>query len=60
MKFEVYKGKDNRPHWRLRAANGEIVAHCPPGGYADANSCQNGIALVQRGASSADVVPVEE
>jgi uncharacterized protein YegP (UPF0339 family) len=53
-KFEVYKDNAGEFRWRLKAANGEIVATSSEG-YTYKQSCLKGIELVQMNAASATV-----
>ncbi|VTT96649.1 Uncharacterized protein OS=Halorubrum aidingense JCM 13560 GN=C461_12133 PE=4 SV=1: DUF1508: DUF1508 [Gemmataceae bacterium] len=46
MKFELFKGKDDLTHWRLKAPNGAILATAGQGYKAEADA-RNGIALLQ-------------
>lgn len=54
-KFQVFKGKDGQFYFRLKAANGEVIASSE--GYTTKQSCLNGIAAIKSVASSA---PIEE
>ncbi|VTS01633.1 Uncharacterized protein OS=Halorubrum distributum JCM 9100 GN=C465_08998 PE=4 SV=1: DUF1508: DUF1508 [Gemmata massiliana] len=47
MKFELYKGKDEQFRWRLKAANGAILATAGQG-YKAAADARHGIELVQK------------
>lgn len=55
MKFFIYKDSSSNYRWRLKAANGDIVADSAEG-YSSKQSCQNGIDLVK----SAWNAPVED
>jgi len=46
MKFQVYKDTKNDWRWRLKAANGKIVADSAEG-YSSKQACLNGINLVK-------------
>jgi len=46
MKFVIYKDSAKNYRWRLKAANGYIVADSAEG-YTTKANCQNGIALVK-------------
>lgn len=50
--FEIFKDKAGEFRFRLRAANGEIILASE--GYTAKASAKNGIASVQRNATSAD------
>ncbi len=52
-KFEVYTDKKGEFRFRLKAANGEIIATSE--GYKTKSSCMNGIASVQKNAPDAPV-----
>ncbi|TGL33419.1 YegP family protein [Leptospira perdikensis] len=53
-KFEIYKDKAGEFRFRLKAANGEIIASSE--GYASKQSCENGIASVKNNAAAAEIV----
>jgi uncharacterized protein YegP (UPF0339 family) len=57
-KFEVFQAKDGKFHFRLKAANGEIIAQSQ--GYSTKANCTNGIESVKKNAASAEVVEVQE
>jgi len=57
-KFEVFQAKDGKFHFRLKAANGEIIAQSQ--GYASKANCMNGIESVKTNAASAEVVEIQE
>jgi uncharacterized protein len=46
MKFHIYKDSTGEWRWRLKAANGKIVADSGEG-YPSKQSCRNGIDLVK-------------
>jgi uncharacterized protein YegP (UPF0339 family) len=52
MKFEIYKGKKEEFRWRLKAANGAVLATGGQGYKAKADA-KNGIASVQKAAGDA-------
>ena len=54
MHFELYKGRGEEWRWRLRAANGNIVADSGES-YTTKASAEAGIASVKRGAADAPV-----
>ena len=56
-KFEVYTDKAGETRFRLKAANGEIIATGE--GYKAKKSCLNGIASIGKNAPEAPVVEVE-
>jgi uncharacterized protein YegP (UPF0339 family) len=51
MKFEIYKGKKDDYRWRLKAANGAVLATAGQGYKAKADA-KNGVASVQKAAAS--------
>ncbi len=51
LKFEIYKGKKEDFRWRLKAANGAVLATGGQGYRAKADA-KNGIASVQKAAAS--------
>jgi len=51
LKFEVYQDNAKKYRWRLKAANGEILATSGEG-YKSKESCKKGLASVQKGAST--------
>ena len=55
MKFELYKDGNNQWRWRLKAANGRIIADSAEA-YVNRQDCVNGIKLVQ---DSADAPIIE-
>ena len=57
-KFEVFQAKDGKFHFRLKAANGEIIAQSQ--GYSTKANCMNGIESVKKNAASAEVVEIQE
>jgi uncharacterized protein len=54
--FEVYQDKAGEYRWRLKSANGQVVATGGEG-YTSRDGAENGIAAVKRDAPAA---PVEE
>lgn len=56
-KFEVYK--DNKGEWRfrLKAANGEVIASSE--GYSSKAACLNGIESVKKNAPIAEIEELE-
>lgn len=54
LKFEVYRDSRDAFRWRLKAANGRIMATSSEGYTAKAN-CRSAIETIQRGAASAAV-----
>jgi uncharacterized protein YegP (UPF0339 family) len=56
--FEVYKDAKGKFRYRLKAANGEIIATGEA--YSSKESCMKGIESVKKNASIAKVVEVEE
>jgi uncharacterized protein len=53
-KFELYKDKAGKFHFRLKAGNGEIIATGKA--YESTSSAEKGIASVQKNAADAKVV----
>lgn len=51
-KFELYKGTDSQYRWRLKSANGQIIATGGEG-YTTKASAENGITAVKRDAPGA-------
>lgn len=49
--FEIYKDTAEEYRFRLRAPNGEIIAHSE--GYKSKDGCKNGIASVKKNAPKA-------
>ena len=49
--FELYESDDSSWHWRLRAANNEIVAHGE--GYTTKHDCQRAVRAIKRLAAQA-------
>lgn len=47
--YEVYLGKDNLYHWRLKASNGEIV--CWSEGYSSKQGAMTSVAWTMKNAS---------
>ncbi len=56
-KFEVYKDKKGDYRFRLKAANGQVIATGE--GYSSKDGCMNGIESVKKNAPAAEVVEVE-
>jgi uncharacterized protein YegP (UPF0339 family) len=56
-KFEVYQDKNKKYRFRLKAANGQVIATGE--GYETKAGCLNGIESVKTNAKSADVVEVD-
>lgn len=53
-KFEIYTDKAGEFRFRLKATNGQVIATSE--GYTKLDSCENGIASVQKNAPDAEVV----
>jgi uncharacterized protein YegP (UPF0339 family) len=53
-KFEVYKDKEDKYRFRLKAANGEIIAAASQG-YSTKQSCLKGIKSVKKNAQELEV-----
>lgn len=56
-KFELYQDKGGDYRFRLKAANGEVIASGQ--GYSSKSSALNGIDSVRRNAAEAEVVEVD-
>ena len=54
-KFQIIKGKDDQYYFRLKAANGEIIANGE--GYTTLQNCKKAIEVIKNIAKAA---PVEE
>lgn len=57
--FEIYEDEGQEMRWRLRHANGEIVADGSQG-YSSRNGVEDGIASVKTNAPNAETVTVDE
>lgn len=57
-KFEVYKDRKGEYRFRLKAANGQVIATGE--GYSSKDGCMNGIDSVKKNAPLAEVVEVEK
>ncbi|BDA78474.1 UPF0339 protein [Leptospira kobayashii] len=55
-KFEIYKDKAGEYRFRLKAANGEVIATGE--GYSSKQACENGIESVKKNAPAAEIVEV--
>ncbi len=53
-RFELYKGADGEFRWRLRSANGQVIATGGEG-YTRKDGAHNGIEAVKRDAPAAAV-----
>ncbi len=53
-KFEIYKDKAGEYRFRLKAANGEVIAVGE--GYSSKNACLNGVESVKKNAPIAEIV----
>ncbi len=58
-KFELYKDKQGKFRYRLRANNGQLIC-IAEGGYSSKASCKNGIKSVGKWATDAEVMSDEE
>jgi uncharacterized protein YegP (UPF0339 family) len=47
MKFHIYKDAHGEWRWRLKSANGRIIADSSEG-YSSKQSCKDGIELVKK------------
>lgn len=59
LTFELYKDAKSEFRWRLRAANGVVIATSGEGYKAKAD-CTHAIDLIKEGAAKAKVIEVEE
>ncbi len=57
-KFEVYKDKKGEYRFRLKAANGEIIAVGE--GYTSKSGCLNGIESIKKNAPDAEIVEIDD
>lgn len=56
-RFEVYRDHNREYRWRLRAANGKVIADCAEG-YRTRRACLAGVDLVgNMGPSDVELVP---
>ena len=53
-KFELYTSSNGEYRWRLKSANGQIIATSGEG-YTSKSSAQNGINAVKQDAPNADI-----
>jgi hypothetical protein len=53
-KFEIYQDKKKEYRFRLKAANGQIIATGE--GYKELKSCKNGISSIKKNAPAAKIV----
>ena len=51
MRFEKYRDRARKWRWRLRAANGKVIADSGEG-YETESGCDNGIRLVKSAADA--------
>src|SRR5262245_35986753 len=58
LKFEVYKDAGGDFRWRLKSANGQIVASGQA--YSSKVACMRGIEVIKNGAASAKIEEVKE
>jgi uncharacterized protein len=54
MQFELYRDGNGEWRWRLKAANGQVVATSGEG-YVARSDAEHGIELVKRNAASAPI-----
>ena len=57
-KFEMYTDKAGKCRWRLKAANGEVIATSEA--YESEAACKNGIASVKKNAPIAETEMVDQ
>lgn len=58
-KFEIYQDAEDKWRWRLKSANGDIIADSGQG-YERKEDCDAGIALVIKLAPTADMAYLEK
>jgi uncharacterized protein YegP (UPF0339 family) len=56
--FELFKDKDEKYRFRLKAANGEIIATSEA--YSSKDGCVNGIESVKKNAPIAKIIEAKE
>ena len=56
-KFEVYKDSNGQFRFRLKAANGEIIATSEA--YTAKSGCMNGIESVKNNAPQAEIIEID-
>lgn len=54
LKFEVYEDKKMEFRWRLKAANGQIIA-ASSDGYAAKANCERAVEVIKKGVAGAEV-----
>jgi len=54
LRFEIYRDSKNNFRWKLKAANGRVVATSGEG-YTSKAACRNGIDVVMQGAATATI-----
>lgn len=57
--FQMFKDKAGEWRWRLKAANGKIIA-TPGEGYKNRQDCEQAVEAVKLAASTAETVEVVE
>ena len=57
-KFELYQDKKGEFRFRLKAANGQVIATGE--GYKSKDSCMNGIESVKKNAAGAETVETKD
>lgn len=57
-KFEIYTDKSGEYRFRLKAANGQVIATGQ--GYTSKVACLNGIESIKNNAPGAQIVPVDD
>lgn len=57
-KFEIYQDKKGEYRFRLKAANGQVIATGE--GYKSKDSCLNGIESVKKNAPAAEISETKE
>jgi uncharacterized protein YegP (UPF0339 family) len=54
--FEIYRDVKGVYRWRMRAANGKVIADSPAEGYQHLADCEQGMMLVSSQAAGAYVI----
>ena len=54
LTFEIFKDARKEYRWRLKAANGKVIAMADEG-YVRKDACQHAIAVIKEGAATAKV-----
>ncbi|HYC92333.1 MAG TPA: DUF1508 domain-containing protein [Thermoanaerobaculia bacterium] len=57
-RYEIYRDREGRIRWRLRRANGEIVAESAES-YADRKACEEDLRWIRANAATASIVALD-